>query len=284
MGNTVTSLRYGQFQRMVLQMGGTYTCGPTVSDWLSTLASWHLVVREWAGIQGGWKTRHGMSEPKRWMLSRNCCSLLGDFNLERKSVTKSLFVDVVTGHPEVGQEKGTLLFTGISLGSFRKSLFTPGASKLIRAILWTKLLTVIALYEKVRRLEGSSIIWGETICRASDAADLGMQRTQHSTMSSTQLYISVGAHNCTSVSVLPHKGLLSASDYPTLLTALHVLSPNLQDSQDKHHYQASFQGRFKIIVSRVNKKQFLKVVELTFPFLSVSSDDLDYIYYCIRLF
>lgn len=156
-----------------------------------------------------WKICQWMSEPKRWMLSRNCCSLLGDFNLERKSVTKSLFVDVVTGHPEVGQEKGTLLFTGISLGSFRKSLFTPGTSKLIRAILWTKLLTVIALYEKVRRLKGSSIIWGETTCRANDAVDLGMQRTQRSTMSSTQLYI------CVSTTT---QRLTQCSVCPTLLT------------------------------------------------------------------
>lgn len=114
-------------------------------QWLNMHDSCHLVVREWT-VHTRWLGNLPVNEwtlLKRWMLSRSCCSLLGDLNLERKSVTKSLFVDVVTGHPEVWQEKETLLFTGISHGSFRKSLFTPGTSKLTKAIFWAKLLTAI---------------------------------------------------------------------------------------------------------------------------------------------
>ena len=118
---------------------GTYTCESTISWWachLSSSASRMSSSQQWHGC----KICQWMKNP----YSRDGYNPETVAHYLMTSTWKEVSDQIPVcwcSHwpPSSWAGERTLLFTRISLASFRKSLFTPGTKQLVKAIFWAKL-------------------------------------------------------------------------------------------------------------------------------------------------
>lgn len=140
-------------------------------------------------------------------------------------------------------EESTFLFTRISLGSFRKSLLTPGINKSMKDIFWAKLNCHCPLWKTTESSQGQYSL-GDPIWGAPD--DVGMCRLKYS-LHYNVWYIVIACHREQQIRTNIY---LVFSTHQALCEVLCILSHwiIIITSWDKYHFRFIFTCEILIII------------------------------------